>query len=222
MNWCYAPADPLTGRVERLHIDKIGRTPFDGFGTRTNPSDWDFAKAGPILNRGKKKEVLLDDVGGSASLRAASALGNTVLGGANGKRSERERDQEIKISGGKAGRASIGNLKGERKTKSKPKQKTAQLSTSGNGFTNRFTETVHPTANKKGEVGLMSHDNMAEDSFQEMKEQLDFQLHEFDSIEELGVANQDLDTWLNFEEDGLQDHDLMGLQIPMDDLSDIL
>ncbi|EOY19220.1 hypothetical protein QUC31_006205 [Theobroma cacao] len=213
--------DPLASRVERLHNDKIGGAPFDGFGTLTDPSHQEFAKTRPILNRWKKKDVLLNDVSGSASLRAASALDNTVLGGAKGKRSERERDKDIKVSSGKAGRASIGNLKGERKTKSKPKQKTAQLSTSGNGFSNKLTETTRPTGNKK-RVGLMSHDNVPQDSFQEMKEQLDLQLPEFGSIEELGVANQDLDTWLNIEEDGLQDHDLMGLQIPMDDLSDIL
>ena len=32
---------------------------------------------------------------------------------------------------------------------------------------------------------------------------------------------QDLSSWLNFDEDGLQDHDSMGLEIPMDDVSDL-
>ncbi|GLT57049.1 hypothetical protein SLA2020_300510 [Shorea laevis] len=215
----------LTGGDQHPHTDQMGRVPFDALSTFTTFSDQDFAKTGPILNRGKKKEVLLDDVGGSASLRAASMLGNTLLGGAKGKRSERERDKDIRSNIGKAGRASISDTKGERKTKSKPKHKTAQLSTSGNGFINKFTETTHPvysssSGNKKREVGS-SRDNAPQHESQEMKENLDLQVPGFDSIEELGVANQDLDAWLNIEEDGLQDHDLMGLEIPMDDLSEL-
>ncbi|KAF7823236.1 uncharacterized protein G2W53_021380 [Senna tora] len=51
-------------------------------------------------------------------------------------------------------------------------------------------------------------------------------LPELDSIEELGISsglggNQDLSSWLNFDEDGLQDHDSIGLEIPMDDLSEL-
>jgi len=54
----------------------------------TYQSDQDFAKIGPIYNRGKKKkEALLDDVGGSAFSRVVSALSNTQVGGAKGKRS---------------------------------------------------------------------------------------------------------------------------------------
>ena len=38
-------------------------------------SDQDFAKSGPILNRGKKKELLLDDdVGGNVSLTLESHI----------------------------------------------------------------------------------------------------------------------------------------------------
>ena len=58
-------------------------------------SDQDFAKSGPILNRGKKKELLLDDVGGNVSLRATSTLGNNLLGVAKGKRRERERETKM-------------------------------------------------------------------------------------------------------------------------------
>ncbi|GKU91541.1 hypothetical protein SLEP1_g5403 [Rubroshorea leprosula] len=204
---------PLTSRADRPHNDKMDEVPLDTFGsTFTTSLDQDFAKTGPILNRGKKKEVLLDDVG-SASLRTASVLGNTLLGGAKGKRSERDKD--IKSSVGKAGRASIGNTKGDRKTKSKPKQKTAQLSTSGNGFINKFAETTHPvypsgSGNKKREVGSMPHDNIPKDESR-AKENLDLQLPGF-SMEEL---------WSNIEVDNLQDNELEGLGTPMDDLSDL-
>ncbi|KAL2539849.1 hypothetical protein Adt_00827 [Abeliophyllum distichum] len=88
----------------------------DAFETSGHQSDHDFAKNGPISNRGKKKE-----------------------GDAKGKRSERDRDRETSTRNpaSKNGRSSMGGSKGERKTKAKAKQKTAQLSTSGNGFVNK-------------------------------------------------------------------------------------
>ncbi|KAG6483446.1 hypothetical protein ZIOFF_060093 [Zingiber officinale] len=52
------------------------------------------------------------------------------------------------------------------------------------------------------------------------------QLPGMDSIDELDVGlgrqgPQDIASWLNVEDEELQDNDLMGLQIPMDDLSEI-
>ncbi|KAL3838187.1 hypothetical protein ACJIZ3_022778 [Penstemon smallii] len=182
-------------------------------------SDHTFAKSGPISNRGKKKEVLLDDVVGGAVSRASSALG--ILGGAKGKRS-----------------AKGGGSKGERKPKSKPKQKIAQLSTSGNGFVNKFVDTPSASGsgesannnnNRRKDVRFMSSSNVHPVPPKEMKESMEFSnlpLDNIDGIEELGVdpdigAPQDLNTWFNFEVDGLQDHDAVGLQIPMDDLSEL-
>ena len=191
-----------------MQNEKLERGAFDAY----EPSDQAFAKNGPILNRGKKKEVLLDDVGSNAAIRSTSSLGSN-LGGAKGKRSERD-------LGAKAGRPSIANLRGERKTKSKPKQKAAHVS----------PHIVQPSAgvsNKKRE-GLISPGSVL-DSSKDGKDCLDLgslPLPELDSIEELNVANefgghQDLSSWLNFDEDGLQDHDSMGLEIPMDDLSEL-
>ncbi|OVA06005.1 hypothetical protein BVC80_1707g111 [Macleaya cordata] len=230
------------------HGDKLDRGSLDAFQTLTHSSDQVFPKHEAISNRGKKKEVLLDDVAGSAASRSTSALGNSLLGGAKGRRSERDRDQNKSVltrnSVPKAGRPALGSYRGERKTKTKPKQKTAQLSTSGNGLLGRVTETtcpVYPSVRGSNEVvnngsgkisreqGLLSPGNIPQDSSKETEEPLDFSnlpLHEIDSIEELGVSNnlgapQDLSSWLNFDEDGLQDHDSMGLEIPMDDLSDL-
>lgn len=229
----------LSGRVEQHDHsnDKTGRNTSYVFGNFTNPSEQDFAITGPIFNRGKKKEVLLDDVGGSPSLKGSSNLGNGLPGGAKGKRSDREREKDISArkSVAKVSRLSLGNQKGDRKTKTKPKQKTAQLSTSGNGSISNdypsatgFSEVVRNGGNRKREVGLLAHGNGLEDPSTENKEQMDFtnlQLHELDSIE-LGEVNEfggnsDLGTWLNIDEDGLQEHDLMGLDIPMDDLSEL-
>lgn len=203
-----------------LQNDKSDRGRFDAYAALAHQSDHAFAKNGPIVNRGKKKEVLLDDVGGNAALRSAATLGSSLLGGAKGKRSDRD-------SGAKAGRPLISNLKGERKTKSKPKQKAAQLSTHPvQPSANVSSELVANNSNRKRE-GLISPGNIL-DSSKECKD-MDLgslPLSELDSIEDLSVANefeghQDLSSWLNFDEEGLQDHDSMGLEIPMDDLSEL-
>ncbi|XP_027104749.1 uncharacterized protein [Coffea arabica] len=235
----FAPApqisevEPLTGgRIADTSRNKAGGDTFDNY---SHQSEQAFAKNGPILNRGKKKEVLLDDVGGAA-IRTTS-LGSSLLGGAKGKRSER--DASVRNSITKAGRSSLGNSKGERKTKTKPKQKTAQLSTSGNGFMNPVYpsstggsgELMNNSGNRKREVGLISPGNGPPDSVKEKKESLEFAnmpLNDIDlPMEELGVGpdiggNQDFNSWFNFEDDGLQDHDAVGLDIPMDDLSELM
>ncbi|XP_057471533.1 uncharacterized protein LOC130760299 isoform X2 [Actinidia eriantha] len=208
-------------------------------------SDQAFAKNGPLSNRGKKKEVLFDDVGGSAALRPTSTLASALLGGAKGKRSERERDRDVSSRNtvAKAGRPSLSNLKGERKPKTKPKQKTAQLSTSQNGYLNKHPETTHPLyplaagsgdlvnngSHNKRESGLMSPRTIPRDSSKETKEAVDFTnlpLPDLDSIDELGVGTDlggppDLCSWLDFVDDGLQDHHGDGLAIPMDDITEL-
>ncbi|XP_021611359.1 uncharacterized protein LOC110614174 isoform X4 [Manihot esculenta] len=182
-----------------------------------------FAKTGLLLNRGKKKELLLDDVGGNTSLRATFSLSNAPRAGTKGKRSDRERDKDTlaKSSVIKAGRALQANVKGDRKTKSKPKQKTAQLSTSGDGTDNKFKEA---SSSKKREVGLNSYSyNRGTTDITDLQ----------DLSLELGITSdigghQDLSNLFNFDEDGLPENDLMGLdlpldglEIPMDDLSEL-
>ncbi|CAA3030625.1 Hypothetical predicted protein [Olea europaea subsp. europaea] len=176
--------------------------------------DHDSAKNGPISNQEKKKEVLLDDVGG-AVFRSTSTLG--ISGYTKGKRSERDKDRETSIRNpaSESGHSSMGGSKGELKTKSKPKQKTAQLSTSGNGFVR--------------DVRLISSGNGSLDSSKETKKSMDFPnlpLNDINSVE-LGVdsdieVTHDFSSLFNFDEDELQDHDSLGLEIPMDDLSSIV
>uniref|UniRef100_A0A1D1ZBJ9 Smith-Magenis syndrome chromosomal region candidate gene 8 n=2 Tax=Anthurium amnicola TaxID=1678845 RepID=A0A1D1ZBJ9_9ARAE len=207
----------------------------------TSPSDQTFAKQEPITNRGKKREVLLDDVVGVTSSRITTVLSNSLPGGAKGKRSERERDQNMLMRNSvpKAGRPSLGSIRGERKPKPKPKQKTAQLSTSGNGLLGRFTEatstvsSVHASCqtvnsgNNKGNEILYSGHNVLSSS-KNIKETIDFTNLPLDSFEgldveaDLGGQGQDIGSWLNVDDDALQDNDLiMGLEIPMDDLSEL-
>lgn len=146
-----------------------------------------------------------------------------MSGGAKGKRSERDRDSS------KNGRLTMGGAKGERKTKSKPKQKTAQLSMSG---VSKMAETGGEAANnRRKDVRFMSSGNAPNESSKDAKDSsVDFSalpLENIDGIEELGVdcdtgAPQDLNSWFNFEVDGEEHDDVIGLEIPMDDLSDLL
>ncbi|KAJ6986633.1 hypothetical protein NC653_019993 [Populus alba x Populus x berolinensis] len=190
----------FTGRADRhdLHNDKFGR------GVSL---DHDFGRTGPLLNRGRKKELLLDDVGGNALFKTTSSLGNTLLGGAKGKRSERERDKDVlaRNSVTRAGRASQSNIKGDRKTKSKPKQKIAQLSASGDGIINKFKETG---SNKKREVGATSKSSNPADSSKESRGATNIaEFQDLDSIE-LHEGNDFSDTQdLNSLFDGLPEND---------------
>ncbi|XP_077241272.1 uncharacterized protein LOC143881849 isoform X2 [Tasmannia lanceolata] len=217
---------------------KFERSSSDAFQAVSHSSDQTFAKQEPLSNRGKKREVLLDDVGVSVSRVTSTLVGNTLSGGAKGKRSERDRDQNKDVparsSGAKAGRP-IGNFKGERKTKTKPKQKTAQLSTSGNGLLGRFSEATdailpsaresretgtHLSSKANGKVGLVSSGNVAQGSSKEIEEPIDLT-----NLPLPGIDGQDFSSWLNFDDDGLQEQDLMGgmgLEIPMDDLNMII
>ncbi|WRX33440.1 hypothetical protein QQP08_025927 [Theobroma cacao] len=81
------------------------------------------------------------------------------------------------------------------------------------------------------EVRLSSCSNIHRNASKEADEAIDFrnsQLNELDTImEESGVSNdlgglQDLSSWLNIDEDhGLQHHGFIGLEMPIDDLSDL-
>lgn len=176
----------------------------------------------------------MDDVVGSASSRVTSALDSSVLD-VKGKRSERDRDQKgdnIRnnfLSGG--GCSSMDSIQTERKTKAKSKHKNTLLSPSGSGFHGRNIEAAEPTqesslstvnpSQEKGKSVILRDSVKGEDDFANLK------MNELDPMEELGVSSHDLDehqdfgSWLNFDEDGLQDHDSIGLEIPMDDLSDL-
>ncbi|CAK7329107.1 unnamed protein product [Dovyalis caffra] len=183
------------------------------------------------FGRSKKREALIDDVIGSASSRVTSTLDSAVLGGVKGKRSDRDREQSKdnsrsnSVSGGS--RSSLDAVKGERRTKSKPKQKSTHLLSSGNG-PRGSTHSVANATNKMERVGSMSLGNIPQDAPKEADEPVDFanrRINEFDTIELGGSTDldgpQDLGSWLNIDEEGLQDHDSIGLEIPMDDLTEL-
>ncbi|KZV55280.1 hypothetical protein F511_06757 [Dorcoceras hygrometricum] len=213
------------------------------FASLTHQSDHAFAKKGPVSNRGKKKEVLLDDVVGGAAFRATPALGS--LGGAKGKRSERDRDRDASTRNtvAKAGRSSMASSKGDQKTKSKPKQKTAQLCTSGNGFVNKLTDatnlvctsasgsgdSANDIGNRKRDIRFKPTGNIPPNSSKETKGSVDatnLALNDMNGMEDLGIDSevgvpQDFNSWFSFEVEAGQEHDFIGLPTPMDELADI-
>ncbi|XP_071911147.1 uncharacterized protein [Coffea arabica] len=190
-------------------------------------------------NRVKKKELSLDDVGGGAiamSPAVTPGIGSSFSSGTKGKRSERDREgkgssrEVISRSGTtKTGRPT--SAKGERKSKTKPKQKTAQLSASVNGLLGKMSEKPKVTVPSTQKTSNTSSSGMVKDKndygLDELEDPIDLSGLQIPEMDDLGVADdfggqgQDIGSWLNIDDDALQDHDFMGLEIPMDDLSEL-
>ncbi|XP_009603745.1 uncharacterized protein [Nicotiana tomentosiformis] len=185
-------------------------------------------------SRVKRRE--LEDVLGTSigvSSGAFSGVGSSLSSSAKGKRSERDREgkgngREASSRGGsiKIGRPSSSNVKGERKPKSKTKLKTTQLSTSVNGLLGKMSE--QPKVSGSSIVKSSDIKDKNDHDFDELEDPIDLSGLQLPGMDVLGVPDdldgqgQDIGSWLNFDDDGLQDHnDFMGLEIPMDDLSDL-
>ncbi|KAG7947560.1 hypothetical protein I3843_14G101200 [Carya illinoinensis] len=210
--------------------DNIDRGSSDALQSLIQSSEQASSKRSSVFIKGKKREMLIDDVVGSASSRVTSALDSTAHGGLKGKRSEREGDQKgdtlrsNSISG--VSHSSLGSFGSERKTKAKPKQKNNHLLVEAACPPVRgSSQPVALVGNKVSrEAGSFLPTNATRESSKEADEPvpLNLQPNELDSMEVLGVdGHQDFSSWLDFDEDGLQDLDSIGLEIPMDDLSDL-
>lgn len=184
-------------------------------------SDLSFAKEDPWTNNVKQRELLLDEVVGSITggTLKTSGLGSSLISNTKGKRSERDREGKgHNRDGGRSGRPSSSNTKGERKNKTKPKQKTANISAPSSGPlrdlqlpakakppNNGKESTAAPPA-RRDDPAIASNDA------------------EMPDLSNLELPGMDIDFggWLNMDDDdGLQDLDLMGLEIPMDDINEI-
>ncbi|KVH93993.1 hypothetical protein Ccrd_003954 [Cynara cardunculus var. scolymus] len=178
-------------------------------------------------SRVKKKELYLDDVVAGTSAGTPTSTGTASLNGAKGKRSDR--DREWKGNGSfKVGRPASSSAKGERKAKTKLKQKTTQLSASVNGPLGKISDQHKPTVSSVPKsVEIKTKENDKYESLEDSEEPLDFshlQLPEMDALgvgDDFGEQGQDIGSWLNIDEEVLQDDDFMGLEIPMDDLSEL-
>ncbi|XP_038707466.1 uncharacterized protein LOC120002747 isoform X2 [Tripterygium wilfordii] len=175
-----------------------------------------------VLNRGRKREVLIDDVVGSASSRVASTFEGSPVGGIKARRNERD-NLSSSVSG--ADGLSLNGSRSENRPKSKPRQQRHNVSTAGNKpgeaaqralpSTGRVSSQSMANASDRTGDGSLSSCSIPQDSCKESMNPIDFvNLDGLDSVEALG-------SWLNFDEDGLQDHDSVGLEIPMDDLSEL-
>ncbi|GMI89414.1 SAGA complex subunit 2A [Hibiscus trionum] len=181
-------------------------------------SDQTTVKDDSWSNRVKRRELLLEDVvGGTIGISSAQpGTGSSLLSSTKGKRSERDREgngqgrEALSRNGtNKIGRP-VSNVKGERKSKTKPKQKTTQLSVSVNGLLGKMSEQPKTSTSVSKSSEITANNNA--------KDKDEFGLDELDDLQ---LPGQDLGSWLNIDDDGLQDHDFMGLEIPMDDLSDL-
>ncbi|WCJ41818.1 hypothetical protein M5689_022661 [Euphorbia peplus] len=197
-----------------------------GSGIAVSSSFERYNSPGDYFDRVKKREVLIDDVIGSASSRVTATLDS----GVKDLRNDRDhQDNDNNIRGNSGSGTSCSPLEGrERKTKPKLKQKSTQLLTAANGHQHQGYSQAQAASNpgnkRDREAGPMTRQEASKDA----DEPMDFanlQLNELDSIG-LEVPNdlggpQDLGSWLNFDEDGLQEHDSIGLDIPMDDLTEL-
>ncbi|KAL8208457.1 hypothetical protein R6Q57_007869 [Mikania cordata] len=165
-------------------------------------------------SRVKKRELYLDDVAAGTS----SGIGTTIINSAKGKRSER--DGLSRNGGPKIGRPASSNVKGERKNKTKLKQKTTQLSTSFNSPIGKISDQNRSFSSvpMKNRIVKETDDyKLLEDT----EEPLDFSHLQLPEMDVLGEQGEDIGSWLNIDDEILQDDDFMGLEIPMDDLSDL-
>ncbi|KAH9802042.1 hypothetical protein KPL71_001239 [Citrus sinensis] len=204
---------------------------FDMLPPINRSSELSTGKEDTWSNRVKKRELLLDEVVGCTigSSNAPSSIGSSLSSSTKGKRSERDREGKVhsrevlsRNGANKIGRPTLCNTKGERKSKAKPKQKTTQLSVSVNGLLGKMSEQAKPTLPSASKSSEMTTNSNAKDKDE-------FGLDVLDGSEPIDLdvlgddQGQDLGSWLNMniDDDGLQDHDFMGLEIPMDDLSDL-
>jgi len=185
-------------------------------------TDLSFAKEDPWTNNVKQRELLLDEVVGSITggTLKTSGLGTSLVSNTKGKRSERDREGKGHNRDSlRSGRPSSSNAKGERKNKTKPKQKTANISapSSSNPRDLQLPAKITPPSNGKDSTAAPAaarHDDPANASN-------DAEMPDLSNLELPGM-DVDFGGWLNLDDDdGLQGLDLMGLEIPMDDINEI-
>ncbi|KAJ1440684.1 hypothetical protein SESBI_01752 [Sesbania bispinosa] len=202
----------------------------DSFQGSIHSSEQASSKNGSVFIKEKKREMLVNGVVSGSSSRTSN-LDGAVHGGVKGKRSERDRnqsrDQTRQNSISRVGRLSLDTSQNDNKSKAKPKQKGTA------GGHDRFMEAkesaclpVHGSSLSGSKDVATLSGNQDTSQVKESADLGNLQLHDLSSIEDFGVSGelggpQDLSSWLNFDDDGLQDHDCIGLEIPMDDLSDL-
>lgn len=145
--------------------------------------------------------------------------GSVSLGsGVKGKRSERDAR-----GNNKNGRGSSSNPKGDRKPKAKPKQRSASTS----ALLSNGTAELAPRSNNKKREGLPPLPTKP--GSKQMEKETEEEMEALPDLSGLQLPDMDLegesagdghDFWSGID-DGLQEVDCAGLDIPLDDLSDV-
>ncbi|XP_076920376.1 uncharacterized protein LOC143581486 [Bidens hawaiensis] len=161
----------------------------------------DIVKDDVWSSRGKSRELYLDDVACTSS-----GVERVNINSVKGKRSERD----PRNGGPKVGRPA--------KVKAKQKQKTTA---SVNGSPGNFSDqprakssfAPNPNVNEEDESTLLEN----------FEEPLDLSHLQLPEMVDFGGQGEDIGSWLNIDDDVLHDDgdDFMGLEIPMDDLTDL-
>lgn len=191
----------------------------------SHPTDLSFAKEDPWTNNVKQRELLLDEVVGSitgGALRTSSSvLGISLVSNTKGKRSEREGKGHNRDSH-RSGRPSPSNAKGERKNKTKLRQKAANISAPSGGLQLPAKTTPPSSGNGKEESAAAAAAAAARHGGDPAANASnDAEMPDLANLELPGL-DADFGGWLNLDDDdALQDLDLMGLEIPMDDINEI-
>ncbi|KAJ0891073.1 hypothetical protein HanPSC8_Chr09g0349331 [Helianthus annuus] len=194
----------------------------------TNMEDFSGTQASPVLNnhdtypseltsgkddvwsiKGKKRELYLDDVAAGTPCTSSGmspGVGRVIINSVKGKRSERE----PRNGGPKVGRPA--------KIKAKQKQKTTQLSApvDNNGTLGSFSDQQRAKSS-------FAPKPIEDDESMLLEEPLDLSHLQLPEMVDFGGQGEDIGSWLNIDDDILQheDDDFMGLEIPMDDLTDL-
>ncbi|KAL8223285.1 hypothetical protein R6Q57_020684 [Mikania cordata] len=172
-------------------------------------SEQNAAKDNAWSSRSKKRELYLDDVSAGMTCTSSgmpSGVGRLIINSVKGKRSERD----PRNGGPKVGRPT--------KAKAKQKQKATQLSSSVNGTPGEFPD------QQRAKPSFISKPNISEkDECVLMEEEpLDLSHLQLPEMVDFGGQGEDIGSWLNIDDDIFpHDDDFMGLEIPMDDLTDL-
>nr|XP_043628876.1 uncharacterized protein LOC122600252 isoform X2 [Erigeron canadensis] len=206
----------VNGVIDEISMDSISGTPLSPSPNHgINPSEQTLSKDDVWSIRVKKKELYLDDV--------AVCTSSGIINNAKGKRSERD---GLRNGGPKSGRPASSNVKGKRKTKTKLKQRTTQLSASVNDALGKFSDQQRAPLSSALKSTVGERDAcMWMENCDEPLDLSHLQLPGMDDFvvgDDFGGQGEDIGSWLNIDDDVLQqDDDFMGLEIPMDDLTDL-
>uniref|UniRef100_A0A0E0L1C3 Uncharacterized protein n=1 Tax=Oryza punctata TaxID=4537 RepID=A0A0E0L1C3_ORYPU len=216
-------SDPDSASQDNIMVPKSVQRASTSDASRASShlTDLSFAKEDPWTNNVKQRELLLDEVVGSITggTLKTSGLGTSLVSNTKGKRSEREGKGHNR-DGSRSGRPSSSNAKGERKNKTKPKQKTANISAPVSSALTRDPQSqakITPSGNGRDNTSAAASARLEEPA----NASNDAEMPDLSNLELPGM-DVDFGGWLNIEDDdGLQDLDLMGLEIPMDDINEI-